>query len=137
PLTGQPITYPLTSGYGMGYGYALEPDRWGGAPPGEGQDLILEGVVPFRRAEGLQVTYLAGYQTTDAYTVVSPYNTKALQPYGAWAVDEGVVYTATGVALVKVAASPTTGQYSVNNGAYLFAAGDAGAALSITYGFVP
>lgn len=137
PLTGQPIAYPPNLGYGMGYGYALEPDRWGGAPPGESQDILLMGVVPYRRDEGLQVIYTAGYQTTDAYTVAAPYQIKALQPYGLWAIDSGVVYTNTGLALTLVNASPGLGQYSVNNGTYFFAAADAGAALSISYGFVP
>ena len=39
--------------------------------------------------------------------------------------------------LTPVAANPGAGQYSVGNGIYSFAAADAGAALSLTYGYVP
>ncbi len=49
----------------------------------------------------------------------------------------GVVYAATGAALSAVASAPTTGQYCVTAGAYAFSAGDAGAAVSIAYGYIP
>lgn len=47
--------------------------------------------------------------------------------------DEGVVYAASGLPLVKVAAAPAQGQYSVAAGTYTFAAGDASAAVLISY----
>jgi hypothetical protein len=49
----------------------------------------------------------------------------------------GVVYAATGAALSAVPAAPATGQYSIAGGAYAFGAGDAGAAVEISYGFIP
>ena len=49
--------------------------------------------------------------------------------------DQGVVYTLTGLPLIAVPASPTTGQYSVNaaTGIYTFATGDQGAGVLISY----
>jgi len=48
--------------------------------------------------------------------------------------DLGVVYAATNIPLIKVATSPTVGQYSVTNaGVYTFAAADTGAAVLISY----
>lgn len=47
--------------------------------------------------------------------------------------DLGVVFTATGLPLTKVASGPTTGQYSVSAGVYTFAAADTTLAVLITY----
>ena len=47
--------------------------------------------------------------------------------------DQGVVYASSGLPLKQVASGPTTGQYAVSAGVYTFAAGDAGAALLISY----
>ena len=49
--------------------------------------------------------------------------------------DLGVNYTATGVALVRVASGPVTGQYSVNagTGVYTFAAADTTLGVQISY----
>lgn len=49
--------------------------------------------------------------------------------------DFGVTYTATGVPLVPVTGTPTTGQYAVNasTGVYTFASTDAGLGVQITY----
>lgn len=49
--------------------------------------------------------------------------------------DGGVRYAATGLPLTYVASAPTTGQYTLGGaiGSYLFAAGDAGAAILIDY----
>lgn len=47
--------------------------------------------------------------------------------------DLGVTYAATGLPLVKVASAPAAGQYSVSAGVYTFAAGDAGAAILVSY----
>jgi hypothetical protein len=53
-------------------------------------------------------------------------------------VDAGVTY-ANGTALTPVASAPMTGQYALDPeaGTYDFAAGDDGAAILISYGFVP
>lgn len=47
--------------------------------------------------------------------------------------DLGVVYSATGIALKKVASAPTTGQYSVSAGVYTFAAADTNLGVLINY----
>ncbi|MDG3442443.1 hypothetical protein [Nitrospirillum amazonense] len=49
--------------------------------------------------------------------------------------DQGVVFAATGVPLVRVASAPTTGQYAVAAGVYTFAAADTGAGLLISYSY--
>jgi hypothetical protein len=52
-----------------------------------------------------------------------------------WQDDYGVIYSATGLPLTKVASGPAAGQYSVAAGVYTFAAGDAGKAVLISYTF--
>jgi hypothetical protein len=48
--------------------------------------------------------------------------------------DYGVINAATGVSLVKLpTGTPTTGQYTVTAGVYLFAAADTGNSVTITY----
>jgi hypothetical protein len=51
--------------------------------------------------------------------------------------DMGVVFVATGVPLVRVAAGPTTGQYSVAAGIYTFAAADVALQVYIDYTYTP
>jgi len=51
---------------------------------------------------------------------------------GVWAADMGV-RNAAGVPMTRVASAPTTGQYSVTAGAYLFAAADTGLVVLIDY----
>jgi hypothetical protein len=47
--------------------------------------------------------------------------------------DQGVVYASSSLPLKQVAASPTTGQYTVSAGVYTFSSGDAGAQVLISY----
>lgn len=54
---------------------------------------------------------------------------------GTWTVDQGVIYAATGLPLTRVAAAPTTGQYSVAAGVYTFAAADTGLGVLISYNY--
>ena len=49
--------------------------------------------------------------------------------------DLGVIYSATGVPLTRVASGPTTGQYSVAAGVYTFAAADQGQGVLIDYSY--
>lgn len=62
------------------------------------------------------------------YTV-SPQNAATLVD------DGGVTYAASGLPLVKVAATPGAGQYALNNGVYTFAAADTGKAVLISYSY--
>ena len=50
-----------------------------------------------------------------------------------WVLDLGVVYTATGLPLTRVASAPASGQYSVAAGVYTFAAADANLGVKISY----
>jgi hypothetical protein len=122
-------------------GYLLDP--WDGYPPGTPQTLDLFGYDSGYGAQAFLVSYNAGYQVTgEAQTITStaPYTVTAAAPFGPWLTDGGVVYATTGVAFTQVTASPTAGQYAVVSaapGEYAFAAADAGAAVLVTYGFVP
>lgn len=50
-----------------------------------------------------------------------------------WTVDLGVRYALTGIPLTRVAATPTTGQYTVAAGVYTFAAADTTLGVLISY----
>jgi hypothetical protein len=52
---------------------------------------------------------------------------------GSFLNDEGVVYAATGLPLMKVASAPDAGQYSVAAGVYTFSTVDAGKAVLASY----
>jgi hypothetical protein len=127
----------LTAGQTFHRGYTLEAGDI--PPPGRMQSLYLWGHEFRRGHQNIIVGYQAGYQVSgEAQTVpsVSPYTVAVTQPFGLWATDVGVSY-ATGVAFTAVPGIPAQGQYSVANGIYTFAAADAGAAISISYGYVP
>jgi hypothetical protein len=120
------------------FGYVLRPGDL--APPGSPQALDLFGVAPSHRRANVVVDYQAGYAVigeTQTIPPASPWQASALAPYGAWASDLGVVYAQSGAALTPVAASPTAGEYVVEGGLYTFASADAGAVVSLSYGYVP
>lgn len=119
-------------------GYLLKPAD--NAPPGAPQALDMFDRKASRRRQNLSVNYLAGYAVIrEAQTAPAsaPWTLAVNQPYGPWANDLGVFYTASGLPLTPVAAAPNVGQYCVGAGAYLFAAADADASLQISYGFTP
>ena len=64
----------------------------------------------------------------------SPYTYSTIN-HATFVADQGVVYAATALPLKQVASNPATGQYAVSGGVYTFAAGDAGAAVLISYTF--
>lgn len=66
--------------------------------------------------------------TTSTATTIKIPNT------GTWATDLGVT-TAGGVPMTRVASGPTTGQYTVAAGVYVFAAADTGLKVFINYGY--
>jgi hypothetical protein len=90
-------------------------------------------------ASDMGVTYAYALISDEPRTVPvsAPYQLTALQPLGAWAQDRGVIYASSGRPLVAVAGTPTTGQYNVSAGVYTFSAGDANAAVVISYGYAP
>ena len=121
-------------------GYVLE--QADDQPPGAMQQLYLRG--PYRFHKGRQnvvVSYRAGYEIVaeaQSAPMQPPYQIVAFSPYGVFAEDTGVAY-ANGQPLTAVAANPAAGQYTVDatSGAYGFSAADAGATLSISYGYIP
>ena len=118
-------------------GYLLQP--WNGLPPGRPQALDLFHMVYRHGRQNVAVSYSAGYAVEGETAIVpaaGPYNASAAGPFGPWVSDVGVSY-ANGAALTAVAGSPGAGQYNVSAGTYTFAAADAGAAVLISYGFIP
>jgi len=119
-------------------GYLLEP--WDGLPPGRPQALDLFQAVFRQGRQNVIADYSAGYAVgNEAATVPAApglYNVSAAAPFGPWASDVGVTY-ADGAALAAVTGTPGAGQYNVSAGIYTFAAADAGAAVLISYGFIP
>lgn len=78
---------------------------------------------------------LLAVSVNEAHTIpTTPYQVTITPPSsGTWTVDLGVQYTATGIALTRVASGPTTGQYSVAAGVYTFAAADTTLGVQISY----
>jgi hypothetical protein len=128
---------PLSPGHAWTSGYVLEPAQT--APPGRMQKLALRGSCFWRGLQNVSVAYQAGYQVSGEAALVpfaAPYEIVAEAPYGDWASNVGVSY-ANGTALTAVAGTPSAGQYSISAGTYTFAAADAGAAVRLSYGYVP
>ena len=101
-----------------------------------------------RGVQNIAITYDAGYQQADAWSVpsaVAPATLPAvdtadlLRP---WNSDRGVAY-ATGAAFTLVTTAPTSaGTYQLTtdvqgNTQYVFATADVGASIVITYGYTP
>jgi hypothetical protein len=119
-------------------GFLLQPGD--AAPPGRPQALDIFGRRYHRCRQSLVVAYQAGYAVEgETWTAPSapPYLITAAAPFGAWASDLGVAYASSGLALQPVKSAPAVGQYSISAGVYQFSASDAGASLSLSYGFVP
>jgi hypothetical protein len=137
-LEGEPL-FPATPAVAWPTaGYSLKPGDL--APPGGPQALDIFGRRVRKRRQNLVVAYTAGYGAqAEAWNIpaTAPFTVTALAPYGPWASDGGLVYAATGAAFTAVAASPALGQYAVAAGVYTFGAADAGAAVAISYGYVP
>lgn len=77
---------------------------------------------------------LWAYNEAGSVSSASPY-TYTVVNAGAFDGDLGVVYAASGLALIRVASSPAVGQYSVAAGVYSFNSGDAGKALLTSYSY--
>jgi len=136
-------TTGYAAGVSPGYGYRLIP--WGGNLPGEPSVIELVNSFFCTAPQNIKVTYVAGYLiSSEAQTVPAspgPYTITVNQPQGIWCRDNGVVYAATGVALRPVTTLTGAGQYIVGPdstpGFYTFDAADAGAALLMSYSFIP
>ena len=137
-IDGQALA-PLGASQGRpGCGYLLQNTE--GAPPGRQQALDIFGWAVPRGRQNVAISYMAGYAVmgeAQSVPAASPWQVSVAAPYGPWGSDLGVVYASSGAALQPVAASPAAGQYSVAAGLYTFASADAGAAVAISYGYVP
>jgi hypothetical protein len=123
-------TPPLGTGFVVG--------AWDGNCPGGLSFVDLVGSAFGRGRQNVAVTYMAGYLVSDEKQTIpaTPFQVTVNAPQGPFAADVGV--TRAGVAMVKVASGPITGQYSIDaTGKYTFAAADTGAAVLISYSFVP
>lgn len=129
----------------VGYGYRFVP--WEGSLPG--QNSVLEFQNGFWRfgAQNIKVTYTAGYLISgEAWTIPSspgPYVVTTLQQLGVQCLDNGVTYAASGIALTPVANTSLLGpgKYvpppDTTPGLYVFSSSDSGAAILISYSFIP
>lgn len=132
------VALPAATPGANAVGYLLAPGE--AAPPGRPQALDIFGYALCRGRQNLVIVYSAGYAVQKEAQLVpatTPWNVSAQAPYGPWASDYGVAYAASGVPLALVGASPAQGQYAVAGGVYAFSAGDAGAAVALSYGYVP
>ena len=87
---------------------------------------LFFGVTPAAGATQTQFGEAAGVPAAAPYTYTTSFHASFLA-------DQGVVYAASALPLKLVATAPAVGQYSVAAGVYTFAAGDAGAAVLISY----
>jgi len=131
--------------------YSLTTDTTSSGFQYDSKFIYLMGGAAFDKGlRNITITFEAGYATTqDGYVpaapgpyALTPVSGSGVDPLGDPAqtagpasVDRGV--TKAGVAMVKVGSGPATGQYSFADGVYTFASADAGAAVTMTYDFVP
>jgi hypothetical protein len=125
----------LIVSYTAGYAVQNEAQTVPAAPPY--QAVAYQPYGPW--ASDMGVTYAYPVISDEAQTVPpsAPYQLTAVQPLGPWVRDDGVVYASSGTPLTPVSGTPTTGQYSVAAGVYTFSAGDANAAVFISYAYIP
>lgn len=125
-----------------GYGVRFIP--WQGNLPGENAVLEFVGGYFYVGPQNVKVTYTAGYLISNEPATVpaapGPYVVTVLQPQGICSRDNGVTY-ADGEPLVSVSVITAVGQYipplDSSPGTYTFGSADAGAAVLISYSFVP
>ena len=125
-----------------GYGYRFAP--WQGDLPGNPAVLELVGGYFYPAPQSIRVTYQAGYLVANESQIVlatpGPYTVTVSQLQGIWCRDNGVTYS-NGTPLVPVKAITAAGQYippvDATPGVYTFGAADQGAAVFISYSFIP
>jgi hypothetical protein len=115
---------------------------WNFYPPGGPQAVELVDRRFPRGRQNVAITYQAGYLVSaEAATVPvsGSFQITAAQILGSWCADSGVTYQ-DGTALTLVSGPPGAGQYTLvagSPGVYQFSAADAGAALSLSYSYIP
>ena len=125
-------------GVGAAFGYVLRPGDL--APPGAPQALDLFGVWPSHRRANVVVDYQAGYavigetQTIPAAAPFAARGARALRPVG-----ERPRRRLRGERRAADGGRRRAGggQYAVADGVYTFSPADAGASVSLSYGYVP
>jgi hypothetical protein len=127
------------------YSGRLTFESWSGIPPGEPISLgFPDGFA--RGGDTMLVTYKAGYAVSGEVHLIpgTPFKVTPAQPYGQWATDEGVTYTNGSVLTPIASGTPSPGQYlppdpnaSPARAEYLFAAGDVGQSVILSYGYIP
>jgi hypothetical protein len=127
------------------FGYRFQP--WDGLPPGMPAVVELTGIWFYSGRQNIVATYTAGYQVTNEAQAIpsSPFQVAPQTPFGSWATDQGVTFSATGAALTAIASgTPAAGQYlppapdiSTPRANYTFAAADVGKGVLLSYGFIP
>ena len=112
---------------------------WSGAPPGIPQVLSLRGYYYRQGVRNVSVSYTSGYYINgETTTIITGGIYTALQQYGYWSIDSGVVFSDTNIALIAIASgTPTIGHYTVSGGVYQFALADVGRPLKISYNYIP
>lgn len=81
-------------------------------------------------------TYHIAQTELDVVPNVGPYQV-TVQYQAQFSLDQGVSYYPSGIALTSVSGTPTlTGTYNPNGGNYLFAPGDAGQGVTISYIYI-
>jgi Ubiquitin-activating enzyme E1 FCCH domain len=114
-----------------------------GAPAGYVYDatrLMLRDGRFWRGRQNVEIIYAGGFLVSNEAQTVPASPPYALATLAYWnAGDRGVTYAAGGaLGVVPFGAPIATGQYSVDsNGVYYFSVGDAGAAVLISYGYIP
>lgn len=126
-------------------GYGFDADALWLAPAGTG---FAKGT------RNVRLSYTGGFlvlpfgQTSDnrwlppAEQQVIPATPFQITPQTLWLADNGVTFTQTGLALVKVLASPAASQYMVSTvggtpGVYTFNTADVGKTVALSYSYVP
>lgn len=130
---GVSITTPAV-GNPLAPGYLLESlDTTGGSQ----QRLSLVGYCFPRERSSVFVNYSYGYQITGEAQQVPTTSAYKITTTQMWLSDQGVTY-ANGTPMTYVSANPAQGQYTIDSlGNYVFSSGDSGAAVLISYGYVP
>ena len=95
---------------------------------GQALGTLFFGVTPIAGGAQTQFGEAASVPASSPYSYTTSFHATFLA-------DQGVVYAATALPLKQGASGPTVGQYSVSAGVYTFAAGDAGAAVLISYSY--
>ena len=157
---------PIVPGSLVGNNFGYRFEEWDGVPPGGPQEIEVIGIRYYPGRLNVQVSYNAGYLVSDEpWTIPAPISPatnpqiQAVQPYGIWAQDSGVLSTATPPVTYtaipyNVSALPSVaGTYTIippdtvmsagppevlaAPGTYIFAAADQGNTVTISYGFIP